>query len=119
MLLITTHLAGLIWEMWVKIPLFEGKINERSLSDFALDGSHDLVLFDILTSHLFAWVTDRETVNGEPTPNRHAATHGWVNYSSIQSSLNSIICTDYVFRLTTSFQSAKREELPDPYGTQQ
>ena len=103
----------------LRAPLFEGKINERSLSDFALDGSHDLLLFDLLTSHLFAWVTNRQTVYGESTPNRHAATHGWVTYSSIQSSLNSIICTDYVFRLTTSFQSAKREDLPDPYGTQQ
>lgn len=102
----------------LKTPLFEGKINKRSLSDFALDGSHDLLLFDLITSHLFAWVHSRQTVYGESTPNRHAATHGWVAYSSIQSSLNSIICTDYVFRLTTSFHSARREELPGPYGTQ-
>ena len=96
----------------LKPSLLKGKINERSLSDFAIDGPHDLELFGLLTFHLFSWVKDLETVNREPTPNRHAATHGWLPYSSAQSSLNSIICMDYVFRLTTSFKLAKREEMP-------
>ena len=103
----------------LKNTLFEGKINEKSLSDFVLDGSQDLVLFGLLAFHLFAWVNDRETIDQEPTPNRHAATHGWTPYSSAQSSLNAIICADYVFRLTTSFRATRREELTYGYGSQQ
>ena len=91
--------------------------NEKALSDFILNGPQDLVLFGLFANHLFAWVESRENVAREPTPNRHAASHGWIPYSSRQSSLNAIICADYIFRLTTSFKAeaakAEAEEVTD------
>ena len=43
-----------------------------------------------------------------PAPNRHAATHGWAVYDSEQDSLNTIICTDYVYRVATALKERKR-----------
>ena len=40
---------------------------------------------------------DRERVKRDPVPNRHAAMHGLVVYSSQQNSLNMIFMADYIF----------------------
>jgi hypothetical protein len=93
--------------------LLEGEINKKSLSDFVLNGPQDLVLFGPFASHLFSWVASRADVAQESIPNRHAAAHGWVSYSSSQSSLNTIICADYIFRLTTSFKATKTKEFTE------
>ncbi len=35
----------------------------------------------------------------DPVPNRHAAVHGLVSYSSMQNSLNTIFMADYIFQV--------------------
>ena len=42
---------------------------------------------------------------GGPVPNRHAAIHGLVVYSSPQNSLNAIFLADNIFRIVTHFTS--------------
>ena len=44
----------------------------------------------------------RENLKKNPIPNRHAAIHGLVVYSSPQSSLNAIFIADYIFRIVTA-----------------
>ena len=101
----------------LKEDTFKKEINKKSLSDFVLSGPQDLVLFGPFANHLFAWVNSREEVGQEAIPNRHAATHGWVSYSSKQHSLNTLILADYVFRLTTSFKAMKGDEETESHVT--
>ena len=56
-------------------------------------------------SSAFAWFKTLESPG--PTPNRHAATHGWAVYSSEQDSLNTIICAEYVYRVATALKKAE------------
>lgn len=68
-------------------------------------GFYGLNLYRRLSSHLYESVTDddaRQRFAGDPVPNRHAAVHGLVEYSSMQNSLNAIFMTDFVF-LTISW----------------
>ena len=44
---------------------------------------------------------DRDRLKQDPVPNRHAAIHGLVVYSSPQNSLNAIFIADYIFRIVT------------------
>lgn len=82
----------------------EEAINRQALEDFVLNSPRDLVLFKYLARHLFQWVSDRDTIKEDSVPNRHAALHAWTPYSSRRDSLNTIICTDYVFRLVSSLK---------------
>ena len=119
------EIERVIREDWLGIPgivplrhdLFVKAIDDKELSDFVLDFPHDLVLYNIFANHLFAWVSDSADVQAKPTPNRHAAAHGWAPYSTSQTSLNAIICADYVFRLTTYFKSTNEEVLTDLHDT--
>ena len=52
---------------------------------------------------------DLQRVEQDPVPNRHAAMHGFVSYSSPQNSLNTIFVADYMFRLIGSFRNAQTE----------
>ena len=52
---------------------------------------------------------DLQRVEQDAVPNRHAAMHGYVSYSSRQNSLNAIFVADYVFRIIGSFKSTKSE----------
>ena len=51
---------------------------------------------------------DRQRLEDSEIPNRHAVLHGIVVYSSIQSSMNAIFLTDYVFRVI----SDSKAEVP-------
>ena len=80
-------------------------------------GFYELDIFGLLTKHiehedetesskfiygLFQKVQseeDRERLQQDPIPNRHAALHGLVVYSSQQNSLNAIFIADYIFRI--------------------
>lgn len=97
----------------LKEQVFQGEINQKSLSDFVLRGPQDLVLFGPFAKHLFAYYESREGVEQEPIPNRHAAAHGWVSYSSKRHSLNTLILADYVFRLTGSFKAMEGDEVSE------
>ena len=53
-----------------------------------------------LSSHLYESVRDEDAWRrfaGDPVPNRHAVVHGVVEYSSMQSSLNAIFMTEFLF----------------------
>lgn len=81
----------------------EKGIDRHHLEDFILDSPADVVLFGHFLEDLFVWVKDRKQVQLRYTANRHAATHAWVSYSSMQYSLNTILCADYIFRMVTCF----------------
>jgi hypothetical protein len=89
-------------QQWIK-----EEIGNHYLEDFILDGPADCVLFDRLLEDLFVWVKSRKQVRRRSTVNRHAATHGWISYSSMQYSMNTIICADYIFRMVTYFRKKR------------
>ena len=72
------------------------------LSDFAFKERFGYVLFGRLVNHAYEQVeTDEEVARfkRDPVPNRHAAMHGLVAYSTHKHSMNMLILTDYVFRI--------------------
>jgi hypothetical protein len=74
-------------------------------------GLFGLELFRKLTEHSYVQVENeraREQMKRDTVPNRHAALHGIVTYSSFKNSLNAIFLTDYVFQIINAF---KREQL--------
>ena len=73
----------------------------------SLEGSSESVLEDRIFG-LFRHVneSDLPRLERDPVPNRHAAMHGYVSYSSPQNSLNTIFVADYVFRLVSSLKNA-------------
>lgn len=95
---------------------------EASLEDFAPNGLYELALFDriiqvlrtkghvtdsMFFSGLYENVTTDESLERarrDPVPNRHAAMHGLVVYSSPQNSLNMIFVADYVFQVVDSMK---------------
>ncbi len=52
--------------------------------------------------------TDLQRLEQDPIPNRHAAMHGYISYSSPQNSLNTIFFADYIFRLISTFRNTRR-----------
>lgn len=79
-----------------------GKLPLRSVA--GPRGLYNLNLYRRLSNHLYAHVTtdeDRIRFARDPVPNRHAAVHGLVAYSSMQSSLNAIFLADYIFFVIT------------------
>ena len=103
--------------------LIEGLIEGRSLHELlpggwydfdylshlmmSLKGSSESVLADRIFG-LFTHVneSDLPRLERDPVPNRHAAMHGYVSYSSPQNSLNAIFVADYFFRLVSSLKNA-------------
>ncbi|MYH29741.1 MAG: hypothetical protein F4137_13005 [Acidobacteria bacterium] len=61
----------------------------------------DWVMLERLRTHAYAQVEECEQARFErdPVPNRHAAMHGLVAYSTHKHSMNMLILTDYVFRI--------------------
>lgn len=104
----------------------ETLVNDKVLEDFLPGGWFDFDYFGHLTASirersddalderifgLFSRVDedDLQRVGQNPVPNRHAAMHGLVSYSSPQNSLNAIFVADYMFRLIGSFRNAQTE----------
>jgi len=78
-----------------------GTLSLRELNKNAIGGFR---LFRKLEEHLYARVktpTEIATARADPVPNRHATIHGIVVYSSMQSSLNALIMTDFVFAVVS------------------
>ena len=71
------------------------------LADFAFRERFGYVLFGRLVNHAYEQVNEdeRERFERDPVPNRHAAMHGLVPYSTHKHSMNMLILTDYVFRI--------------------
>ena len=82
--------------------MLEGLTGTGDLADFACKERFGYVLFGRLVNHAYERVmTDDELARFErdPVPNRHAAMHGLVSYSTHKHSMNMLILTDYVFRI--------------------
>jgi len=64
-------------------------------------------------NHLYSKVPDNvdaiALIAADPVPNRHAAVHGIVVYSTMQNSLNMLIMADFIFHLI----SAMKEHMSD------
>ena len=62
----------------------------------------DWVMLERIRKHTYeqVWTKgERERFERDPVPNRHAAIHGRVAYSTHKHSMNMLILTDYVFRI--------------------
>ena len=108
---IRIQLRGTLVEQGLNIK--ETILNEAD--DLPSSAFHDLTSelsqFDTLENHLYENIrneNDRSQFEESPIPNRHAAIHGLVPYSSEKSSLNSIFITDFVFHIITQ---VKRERI--------
>lgn len=94
-------------------------VSDKTLTDFLPGGWLDLNSFARLTNRnvkrsdsvphdegfgLFADVSqsDLPRVQSDPVPNRNAALHGYVEYTTHQNSLNTIFIAEYVFRVIAS-----------------
>ncbi len=85
----------------------EKAIEQKHLEDFTPNNLLDLVLFKRLISHLYRNGKHFKDIRNESMPNRPAALHGWLSYSSEANSLNTIIFADYIFRLSILFKEAQ------------
>ena len=71
-----------------------------TLADFALRERFGYVLFGRLVNHAYEQVkADRKRFERDPVPNRQAALHGLVPYSTHKHSMNMLILTDYIFQI--------------------
>ncbi len=65
--------------------------------------NYGMRLFKKIEKHLYEYVgEDGEAIlrfSNDPVPNRHAALHGIVSYSTMKNSLNTIIMTDFLFHI--------------------
>jgi hypothetical protein len=83
-----------------KTDMLEKLTGTRDLADLAFRERFGLILFDRLVDHMYEDVGDkREKFERDPVPNRHAAMHGLVQYSTHKHSMNMLILTDYVFEI--------------------
>ena len=72
--------------------------------------SSDLMEYEALEEHLYVNINDeaeRKQFADNDIPNRHAAVHGLVPYSSEKSSLNSIFLSDFVLHRITELKRLK------------
>ena len=81
--------------------MLEKLIDDRPLEDFISKEAFGLVLFGRLVKHLCEQVSDEERGKFEQNfvPNRHAAIHGLMSYSTHKHSMNMIIMADYIFQI--------------------
>ena len=79
--------------------MLEELTETRDLADFIFRERFGFVLFGRLVDHAYQQVDEdeREKFERDPVPNRHAAMHGLVAYSTHKHSMNMLILTDYVF----------------------
>ena len=66
------------------------------------EGGPVLAHFARMSHHIYEHVRTSEAVvslDSNPVPNRHAAVHGLISYKTMQSSLNSLIITEFMYRI--------------------
>ena len=83
-------------------PLLRELAGQLPISAVEPDGFLGLNLFHRLSEHLYEHVDDegrRRRFAGDPVPNRHAAVHGLVVYSTMQNSLNAVFMADFIFQV--------------------
>lgn len=94
---------------------------QRGLAYFAFRESFDYVLFGRLVSHAYDQVNKdkRESIERVSIPNRHAAMHGLVPYSTHKHSMNMLILTDYVFGILAPIEESGKKSRSDSVGQSQ
>ena len=98
----------------IKDKIIEGA-DDLPLSSLQ-DLSSGMIQYETLDTHLYEHINndkDHLEFTESPIPNRHAAVHGLVPYSSRKSSLNSIFLADFVFHIITEMKKEKLEEMVD------
>ena len=74
----------------------------QSLEHLSFQERLDYVIFGQLIKHVYASDKRLGELKENRVPNRHAALHGLVSYSSHKHSMNMLIFTDYIFRVLTT-----------------
>lgn len=93
------------------LPEFADKVGRLPLGKLP-DVQAALNLFKKLEGHMYMSVWDDATllqVAADPVPNRHAAIHGFVDYKTMQHSINALIMADFIFQLFGSLKSLQRQ----------
>ena len=87
-----------------KDELLDRLNRNTSLKNFMPREAYGWILFARLAGHLYEKVDDenRTRFQQDFVPNRHAALHGLVVYSTHKHSMNMIIMADYIFQVLTS-----------------
>ena len=91
------------------------EISELPISAFQ-DITSGTIQHETLENHLYEHIdddSDRSQFAENPIPNRHAAIHGLVPYSTEKSSLNSIFLADFVLQMITEIKKEKIAEVAD------
>ena len=91
------------------------EVDELPMSSFH-DLTSSMMQYEALAEHLYERIKDekdRSRFADSPIPNRHAAVHGLVPYSSEKSSLNSIFLMDFVLHTITQAKMARIAEAAD------
>ena len=78
--------------------LLEKLTGTGDLADYAFRERFGYVLFGRLVKHVYESGT-RASFERDPVPNRQAAMHGLVSYSTHKHSMNMLILTDYIFQI--------------------
>lgn len=65
-------------------------------------------LYQRLSDHIYAKAKESNQQRFESIPNRHAAVHGLIVYSSLKHSMNTIIMADYVFAVISAAKRVAR-----------
>jgi hypothetical protein len=67
-------------------------------------------LYEKLLDHVYTKVETQEQLSAvinDPVPNRHAAIHGVITYSTLQSSINALIMCDYIFQVFSAINRTR------------
>jgi hypothetical protein len=81
-------------------------------AEMSSTGVTGLRFYKKLTEHLYLHLREADRVAlalADPVPNRHAAVHGLVSYTSLKSSLNAILVADYLLQALSTIKRLARE----------
>ena len=90
-----------------------GSLTPGEMSSTGIAG---LRFYRKLTEHLYMHMKDEAAIGAalaDPVPNRHAALHGIISYSSAKSSLNAILVADYLFRAIATLKQVAEQDSAD------
>lgn len=90
--------------------LLKELVAKLPISSFVPRGFYGLTLYRRLSDHLYEHISDpstRDRFARDPVPNRHAAVHGYVVYSSMQNSLNMIFMAEFIFQVISLLKQAR------------
>lgn len=94
-------------------------LGNRTFDDVMLGDIYNHDFFGVLIQHLYEQVktkVERQKFARSSIPNRHAAVHGLLPYSSMENSLNTIFLAEYVLQLI-DFPPAEKDAATQPHGS--